>query len=196
MSNARDLFKFMSADEEDCLKVFARIDEREMCWHCLARFINFDVRYTSSSLNSLLIFTKSFSCSFSYKKFCFSSSSVGDVGDWLRDGAGDGPLIESVGSAASSILGVFLVLPGTLYDDVDGSLWHSTSSTFSRCGELRASSLSQILFDGFSEKRRCWEIRNANGFRAMKSEARLTFWLPDGMFSALFAFRHRTLCDP
>lgn len=115
--------------------------------------------YTSSSLSSLLIFTKSFSCSFSYKKFCFSSSSVGVVGDWLRDGAGDGPLIESVGNAASSNLGVFTALLGGLYD-VDGSLWHSTSSIFSRGGELRASSLSQILFDGFSEKRRCWLMTN------------------------------------
>lgn len=25
---------------------------------------------------------------------------------------------------------------------------------------------------------------------------KLTVWLPDGMFSALFAFRHSTLCEP
>lgn len=139
---------------------------------CFALLINLVTcatwfRYTSSSLNSLLIFTKSFSCSLSYKKFCVSSSSVGDVGDWFLDGAGDGPLMESVGSAASSFLGVFFVLTigATLSDvdvdiDVDGSLWHSTISIiFSRSGEFLVSSLSQILFEGFSEKRRCWEIK-------------------------------------
>lgn len=117
-------------------------------------------RYTRSSLSSLLIFTKSLSCSLSYKKF-FSSSSVGEVGDWLREGAGDGPLMESVGNAARSFLGVLFVLFGVLFDDVDGSLWHSTSSIFSRRGEWRVSSLSQILFDGFSEKRRCGEIKES-----------------------------------
>lgn len=160
------------------------------------------LRYTSSSLNSLLIFTKSLSCSLSYKKFCFSSSSVGDVGDWFLDGAGDGPLMERVGSAASSFLGVFFVLLRFLCDDdMDGSRWHSTSSIFSCCREFRASSLSQILFEGFSEKRRCGEIKRQK--RCLRGSSRrggggdeLTFWLPAGMFSALFAFRQRTLCEP
>lgn len=114
--------------------------------------------YTSSSLSSLLIFTKSFSCSFSYKKFCFSSSSVGVVGDCCLEGAGDGPLIESVGKAARSFLGVIFVLFAILID-VDGSLWHSTSSIFSLGGEFLVSSLSHIRFDGFSEKRRYREIK-------------------------------------
>lgn len=134
---------------------------RNLNWQSgiVGNFIHsFDVNYTSNSLSSLLIFTKSLSCSFSYKKFCFSSSSVGVVGDWFLDGAGEGPLIDSVGNAAKSFLGVFFVLIGILC--VNGSLWHSTISMFSLCSnDGLVSSLSQILFDGFSEKRRCWEIK-------------------------------------
>lgn len=160
------------------------------------------IRYTSSSLNSLLIFTKSDRCSFSYKKFCFSSSSVGVVGDCCLDGAGDGPLIERVGRAARSFLGVIFVLFATLCDELDGSLWHSTISIFSRGGEFLVSSLSHIRFDGFSEKRRYREIQLQTLIYSLwfaetrEGIMKLTFWLPDGMFSALFAFRQRTLCDP
>lgn len=129
------------------------IEFSRSCWHfCLWCHLRF--RYTSSSLSSLLIFTNSFSCSSSYKKFWFSSSSAGVVGDCCLDGAGDGPLIESVGRAAKSFLDVIFVLFATLCDEVDGSLWHSTISIFSRGGEFFVSSLSHIRFDGFSEKRR------------------------------------------
>lgn len=77
--------------------------------------------YTSSSFSSLRIFTKRLSCSVSYKKFCFSSSSVGDVGEWFLDGAGDGPEIESVGKAAKSFLGALVVMLGK-YGSSEGSL--------------------------------------------------------------------------
>lgn len=90
-----------------------------------------------------------------YKKFCLSSSSS-FVGDEIGDPDLDGPLILSVGRAVSSSFGVFFGAVGK-YDD-EGSAWHSTSSNFSLSGEFRLSSLSQILFDGFSEKRRCWNL--------------------------------------
>jgi hypothetical protein len=109
-----------------------------------------NIHYTSNSFNLHLLFTKMLG----YKKFCVSSSSsfVGDVGEPDRDG----PLMESVGSAVNSFLGVFFVLAVGNFND-DGSAWHSTNSIFSRIGEfLSRSSLSQsLLFDGFSEKRRC-----------------------------------------
>ena len=62
--------------------------------------------YTSNSFNLLRIFTKrlQLKLSLGYKKFCISSSSsreVGDVdvGDVRGEGAGDGPLMLSVGKA-------------------------------------------------------------------------------------------------
>lgn len=112
----------------------------------------FTMHYTSNSSNLLLIFTKMLG----YKKFCVSSSSsfVGVVGDPEREG----PLTLSVGRAARSFLGVFFVVAGFLNDI--GSLWHSTSSIFSRNGDRRSSSLSHSsLFVGFSEKRLCLMIK-------------------------------------
>lgn len=175
---------------------------------------SFHMAYTSNSSRWLRIFTKRLSLSSSYMKSDSSGifSSTGDCsGVWFRDGAGDGPLIESVGRRFliktawwfSFVASDILCARGMSGFVLSGSLWHSTISIVSWLGDILVSSLSQILLCvGFSENRR-WRDNAKLNYTVITYLAKkylmtkvLTLWFPDGMFSALLAFRQSTLWDP
>lgn len=134
------------------------------------------VTYTSNSSRWLRVFTKRLCWSSSYMKSDFSST--GDCsGVWFRDGAGDGPLMESVGRRFlktawwfSFVASDILCVRGMSGFVLSGSLWHSTISIVSWFGDIRVSSLSQILLcEGFSEKRRChWKVEWYEDYYLMK----------------------------